>query len=92
MAKNNLDHNRYEATPYRALEQLFLQYKLKNNARVVDFGCGRGRGLFYIHNRFQVPVTGVEQMILPLMKPLIISKLIDIRLLISKHRFILNLA
>ncbi len=57
---NNLDHNRYEATPYRALEQLFLQYKLKNNARVVDFGCGRGRVLFYIHNRFQVPVTGVE--------------------------------
>lgn len=53
-------HNRYEATPYRALEKLFQTYKLNKTDQVVDFGCGRGRVLFYIHHRFHVPVTGIE--------------------------------
>ena len=52
--------NRYEATPYKALEILFENYKLDESDQVVDFGCGRGRVAFYIHNRFHVPVTGVE--------------------------------
>ena len=55
-----LPYNRYEATPYRALEQLFTKYKLSATDQVVDFGCGRGRVLFYIHRHFQIPVTGVE--------------------------------
>lgn len=55
-----LGYNRYEATPYRALESLFQSYKLEKTDKVVDFGCGRGRVAFYMHNRFQVPVTGVE--------------------------------
>lgn len=53
-------HNRYEATPYKALEKLFQAYKLNKTDRVVDFGCGRGRVLFYIHHRFHVPVIGIE--------------------------------
>lgn len=53
-------YNRYEATPYAALEKLFQKYKLDKNDRVVDFGCGRGRVTFYIHHRFKIPVTGVE--------------------------------
>ncbi|HZJ82433.1 MAG TPA: SAM-dependent methyltransferase [Clostridia bacterium] len=53
-------YNRYEATPYTALEKLFQTYKLNEGDELVDFGCGRGRVAFYIHNRFQVPVTGVE--------------------------------
>lgn len=53
-------YNRYEPTPYKALNQLFQAYKLHETDRVVDFGCGRGRVSFYIHNRFQVPVTGIE--------------------------------
>lgn len=57
--KENL-YNRYEATPYAALEKLFQQYTLNKNDRVVDFGCGRGRVTFYIHKHFKVPVTGVE--------------------------------
>jgi SAM-dependent methyltransferase len=55
-----VDYHRYEATPYRALEVLFQHYELKKTDQVVDFGCGRGRVAFYIHNRFHVPVTGVE--------------------------------
>src|SRR5699024_7955953 len=50
----------YEATPYIALEKLFKQYKLKPEDSIVDFGSGRGRVSFYIHNHFNVPVTGVE--------------------------------
>lgn len=57
---SSLPYHRYEATPYRALEQLFSKYKLSNEDQLVDFGCGRGRVLFYIHRRFQIPVTGVE--------------------------------
>lgn len=54
------EYNRYEATPYKALEVLFQHYRLDKSDSVVDFGCGRGRLLFYIHNRFQIPVTGIE--------------------------------
>lgn len=53
-------YHRYEATPYEALDRLFQQYKLNKSDTVVDFGSGRGRVSFYIHHRFQVPVTGIE--------------------------------
>lgn len=53
-------YNRYEATPYAALDKLFQTYKLDKTDEVVDYGCGRGRVVFYIHNRFEVPVTGIE--------------------------------
>lgn len=53
-------HNRCEATPYEALDVLFKSYTLKQGDHVVDFGCGRGRAMFYIHHYFQVPVTGIE--------------------------------
>ncbi|NLK99874.1 MAG: class I SAM-dependent methyltransferase [Clostridiales bacterium] len=55
-----VQYNRYEATPYKALDKLFKYYKLDKTDKVVDFGCGRGRVTFYIHNRFQLPVTGIE--------------------------------
>lgn len=55
-----VQYNRYEATPYKALEQLFRQYKLTDTDQVVDFGSGRGRVAFYIHQQFQIPVTGIE--------------------------------
>lgn len=53
-------YNRYEATPYEALEQLFQVYRFRKGDRVVDFGCGRGRVTFSIHSRFHVPVVGIE--------------------------------
>lgn len=53
-------YNRYEPTPYRALERLFQAYKFRKGDRVVDFGCGRGRVTFSIHHRFHVPVVGIE--------------------------------
>lgn len=53
-------YSRYEATPYEGLDKLFEIYKIEDTDRVVDYGCGRGRVAFYIHNRFKIPVTGIE--------------------------------
>ncbi|MEK4487808.1 SAM-dependent methyltransferase [Psychrobacillus sp. FSL H8-0484] len=53
-------YNRYEATPYMALEALFDEYMCTNSDRFVDFGCGKGRFPFYIHHHLHVSVTGVE--------------------------------
>lgn len=54
------NHNRVEPTPYEALDLLARHYNLKEGDRVVDFGCGRGRVMFYLHDKFNVPITGVE--------------------------------
>ena len=53
-------YNRYEATPYTALERFHEIYRFRESDQLVDFGCGRGRVTFYIHNRFNIPVTGIE--------------------------------
>ncbi|MBM7619907.1 SAM-dependent methyltransferase [Bacillus tianshenii] len=53
-------YHRYEPTPYRDLLELFGQYELKPGDRVVDYGCGKGRLNFFLHDRFGVDVVGVE--------------------------------
>jgi SAM-dependent methyltransferase len=50
----------YEPTPYSVLEILFNEYELNKDDHLVDFGCGKGRLNFYVHNRFQAKVIGVE--------------------------------
>ncbi len=56
----SVEFNRCESTPYRALDKLFKKYKFNDTDEVVDFGAGRGRVAFYIHNNFQISVTGIE--------------------------------
>ncbi|HZJ69052.1 MAG TPA: SAM-dependent methyltransferase [Candidatus Eisenbacteria bacterium] len=58
--ESQIIYNRTEATPYQAIDKLFDYYELLPNANFVDFGCGSGRMAFYVHNRFEIPVTGVE--------------------------------
>lgn len=53
-------YNHYEATPYLILDALFDEYKLEMSDCFVDYGCGKGRVLFYVHNRFHNSVTGIE--------------------------------
>ncbi len=53
-------YNRCEPTPYQSLEHLFKFYQLPKSARLVDFGSGKGRVAFYVHNRFAIPVLGIE--------------------------------
>ncbi len=57
---SSLSYNRYEPTPYTALEKLFNEYSIDRGDHVVDFGCGKGRLNFYIHYFFQAAVSGVE--------------------------------
>ncbi|MGM9532421.1 class I SAM-dependent methyltransferase, partial [Intestinibacter sp.] len=45
---------------YEALDVLFENYDLDKNDRVVDFGCGKGRLIFYINYYFKCIVNGIE--------------------------------
>lgn len=56
----SVHYHRYEPTPYSALETLFQEYELNRDDRIVDFGCGKGRLLFYLHHFFRPTVVGVE--------------------------------
>lgn len=56
----SLHYYRYEPTPYNALEILFQQYELKSSDRVVDFGCGKGRLIFYLNYLFNASAMGIE--------------------------------
>lgn len=56
----SIHYHRYEPTPYNALKELFAQYALNCNDRVVDFGCGKGRLNFYAHHLFNTSVAGIE--------------------------------
>ncbi|MDO5521800.1 MAG: class I SAM-dependent methyltransferase [bacterium] len=58
--KDTYYNHRYEPTPYELLDQFFDEYPLKKDDSFVDYGCGPGRVLFYIHHRFHCEVTGVE--------------------------------
>lgn len=53
-------YNRTEATPYQVLDQLFDVYEWPDQPNLVDFGCGTGRLAFYVHQSFNIPVTGLE--------------------------------
>ncbi len=58
--KKSTHHHRYEPTPYEALDELFYEYDLQEDAVLVDFGSGKGRVPFYVHSRFQNLVKGIE--------------------------------
>lgn len=53
-------YHHYEATPYWMLDELFKAYELTQNGTFVDYGCGKGRVVFYVHDHFNIPVVGVE--------------------------------
>ena len=59
-AYDSFHYHPYEPTPYQGLELLFDQYELNQSDCLVDFGCGKGRLNFYVHNRFQAKVVGIE--------------------------------
>lgn len=56
----SVHHNRYEPTPYEAMDSLFNEYQLKARDNIVDFGCGKGRLNFYINYVFNASAVGVE--------------------------------
>ncbi|MDE6760839.1 MAG: class I SAM-dependent methyltransferase [Lachnospiraceae bacterium] len=56
------DYYRYEPTSYSGLICAFdeMEDVLSKYDRLVDFGCGKGRVLFYVNQRFQCEVCGIE--------------------------------
>ncbi len=57
---DNEDYNIYEPTSYSGLVSLFEEFELKPTDKLVDFGCGLGRVMFYCNQRFLCRVTGIE--------------------------------
>lgn len=53
--------NRYEATPYDVLSVVCEQLHIKQTDCLVDFGCGKGRILYFFNNYFLCRVKGIEQ-------------------------------
>lgn len=53
-------YNRTESTPYLALSSLAKKYKMSPKDGLVDFGCGKGRVAIYLHDKYKIPVTGIE--------------------------------
>lgn len=53
---------RYEPTSYSGLICAFdaLEGEISRYDRLVDFGCGKGRVLFYVNQRFGCKVCGIE--------------------------------
>lgn len=58
--ENIAHYHPYQATAYFALEILFRRYIVDKNDNIVDFGCGKGRLIFYINYFYKARVTGVE--------------------------------
>lgn len=58
----NDEYYRYEPTSYSGLICAFdaMDEVITRYDRLVDFGCGKGRVLFYVNQRYQCEVCGIE--------------------------------
>lgn len=59
-AKDYPENFQTESTDYYVLDELFKKYALRTSGRFIDFGCGKGRVLFYLHHEFNQRVVGIE--------------------------------
>ncbi|MBE4910677.1 methyltransferase [Bacillus luteolus] len=59
-SNQSIHYHPYEPTPYEALEQLIERYDVNKSDQIVDFGCGKGRLLFFLHYTSGAVVKGVE--------------------------------
>ncbi|WP_040226292.1 class I SAM-dependent methyltransferase [Bhargavaea cecembensis] len=56
----SIHDNRYEATPYEALDALLDNCPIGRRDGIVDYGSGKGRVAFYLNHRTGASVTGIE--------------------------------
>lgn len=54
------DDNPYQASYYADLIKIFNQVSMEPEDKLVDFGCGLGRVLFYVNSRHYCKVAGIE--------------------------------
>ncbi|MGM9966171.1 MULTISPECIES: class I SAM-dependent methyltransferase [unclassified Rummeliibacillus] len=50
----------YEPTPYDVLDLCFDNIELAQDDCFVDFGCGKGRVVFYVNHRYHIDTLGIE--------------------------------
>ncbi len=53
-------YNRFESTPYRALDLLLEEYEPLPSAHLLDYGAGLGRVNLYLYHKLQIPGYGLE--------------------------------
>lgn len=51
----------YGETPLCSLKQIADKFELNSNDRVVDLGCGRGRGVFFLSQFYGCRVHGIDK-------------------------------
>lgn len=56
----NLEYYRTESTLYSDLDRFIEQYDLLPKAKLVDFGSGKGRILYYFNHQLNIPTSGIE--------------------------------
>lgn len=56
----NMDYLRTESSSYADLDRFIEEYDGLEHSRLVDFGSGKGRVLYYINHKLGIPTTGVE--------------------------------
>lgn len=54
------EYNRYEVTPYDALNVVCEQLRIKPTDCLVDFGCGKGRIVYFFNNYYLCKTKGIE--------------------------------
>jgi SAM-dependent methyltransferase len=50
----------YGETPLCSLKKIADRFGLKSSDKVVDLGCGRGRGVFFLAQHYRCEVTGID--------------------------------
>lgn len=56
----NIEYFRTESTLYSDLDRFIEQYDMLPAGKLVDFGSGKGRILYYFNYRYHIPTTGIE--------------------------------
>lgn len=56
----NMDYFRTESSSYADLDRFIEEYDWMEDSRLVDFGSGKGRIVFYLNHRLGIPTTGIE--------------------------------
>ena len=56
---NTINHP-YEATSYKALDMLIKEYPIDKSDSIVDFGCGKGRSLFFLNHFRGCRCVGID--------------------------------
>jgi len=59
-AKGYRDVHSYGETPLTSLEQIARICSLTKEDVFLDLGCGRGRGVFFLHHLFGCPAIGID--------------------------------